>query len=223
MNDSTLLAIESSTSQCSIAIYAHGRMHEKSFNQPRKHLEMMYSAFDDLLIEAGISKGSFDGVLVGQGPGQFTGLRVALGFAQGLAYSLKIPLFAVSSLAIIVKAQLRNVSFSQANIAMNARQNYVYYGVYDVKKSVVTAAQKDICLTVDQWLCIPRDSMTSFIDSTFDWGESWVKESGSDRFFYEKPLASDLIQYVLDAEIANDQWKKPTDVYLNYLRHDVAN
>ena len=125
MKKRSLLAVESSTSQCSIAIYHNGQCYEKVFSQPRKHLEQIYLNFPILLKESGCAKSSIEGVVVGRGPGQFTGLRVALGFAQGLAFSLKINMMSVSSLAVLVRAQLKHQDFTRADVIMNARQNHI--------------------------------------------------------------------------------------------------
>src|SRR5574340_720031 len=93
-----LLAIETATESCSAALNIDGRIIERSELAPRRHAELILPMIESLLGEAGIARAQLDGIAVGRGPGAFTGVRLAIAVAQGLALALDIPVVAVSSL-----------------------------------------------------------------------------------------------------------------------------
>ena len=93
-----LLAIDTATECCSAALWVDGKLFHHSTMQPRLHAELILPFIDKLLIEASIKKTDIQGLIVGQGPGAFTGVRIGVGVAQGLALALEIPVVAVSNL-----------------------------------------------------------------------------------------------------------------------------
>ena len=93
-----ILAIETATSSCSVAINTEQGVclrHEVGSNV---HSKVLLSMVSDVLSEAGIEARDIDAVAVGQGPGSFTGLRIGVGVAQGIAYGVGAPMIGVSSL-----------------------------------------------------------------------------------------------------------------------------
>jgi tRNA threonylcarbamoyladenosine biosynthesis protein TsaB len=96
-----LLAIETATESCSVAL-VHGEVViARSELTPRRHAELVLPMADALLAEAGIGRHALDGIAVGRGPGAFTGVRLAVSLAQGMALALDIPVVTVSSLAAL--------------------------------------------------------------------------------------------------------------------------
>src|SRR6476620_7505464 len=93
-----LLAFETATEACSVALWIDGRVVERYDLAPRRHAELALPWADALLAEAGIARAQIDAIAVGRGPGAFTGVRLAIALAQGVALGLDRPLVPVSTL-----------------------------------------------------------------------------------------------------------------------------
>jgi len=101
-----LLAIETSTEACSIALHVDGVVRERFEIAPRRHAELALPWAEMLLAEAGISRAQLDAIAVGRGPGAFTGVRLAIAIAQGIALALDRPVVPVSTLAVLAMRAL---------------------------------------------------------------------------------------------------------------------
>ena len=93
-----LLAFETATEACSVAVYVDGEVHERFELAPRRHAELSLPWAEQLLAEAGIARSQLDAIALGRGPGAFTGVRLAIAIAQGIALALDRPLIPVSTL-----------------------------------------------------------------------------------------------------------------------------
>lgn len=123
-----LLAIETATEACSVALLHGEGVIDRSELAPRRHAELVLPMAEDLLEEAGITRRQLDAIAVGQGPGAFTGVRLAISVAQGLALALDIPVVPVSSLAALAMQAPRNGAVILA--AIDARREEIYAGVF---------------------------------------------------------------------------------------------
>lgn len=126
-----LLAFDTATSVCSVALTVRGRIHELVRDVGQRHTEHLLSMVDELLGEHSLSLGECDAIAFGAGPGSFTGLRVACGVAQGLAYGVDKPVIPVSNLAAAALDVFEKVPAARTVlIAQDARMNEAYVGVY---------------------------------------------------------------------------------------------
>ena len=124
-----LLAIETATEACSAALLVDGRIIERSEIAPRRHAELILPMIESLLAEAGVARRQIDGIAVGRGPGAFTGVRLAISVAQGIALGLDVPVVPVSSLAAL--AQDVPPQFAMPILAViDARMGEVYAGAF---------------------------------------------------------------------------------------------
>ncbi len=96
-----LLAIETATECCSVALLTGERLIARSEMAPRRHAELLLPMCEDVLAEAGLARADLDVLAVGRGPGAFTGVRLAVSAAQGIALALDVPVVPVSSLAAL--------------------------------------------------------------------------------------------------------------------------
>jgi tRNA threonylcarbamoyladenosine biosynthesis protein TsaB len=123
-----LLAIETATESCSAALLAGGRLLERSELAPRRHAELLLPMCEALLAEAGLRRADLDALAVGCGPGAFTGVRLAISAAQGIALALDLPVVPVSSLAALAMQAPPNGADVLAVI--DARMGEVYAGTF---------------------------------------------------------------------------------------------
>jgi len=123
-----LLALDTSTEACSAALCMNGQLLERSELAPRRHGELILPMIDSLLAEAGISKHQLDTIAVGRGPGAFTGVRLGVSLAQGMAMGLDLPVVAVSSLAALALEAPNGDAAILA--AIDARMDEVYVGSF---------------------------------------------------------------------------------------------
>ncbi|MBL4659572.1 MAG: tRNA (adenosine(37)-N6)-threonylcarbamoyltransferase complex dimerization subunit type 1 TsaB [Alcanivoracaceae bacterium] len=137
-----LLAIDTATECCSAALWVDGKLYHRSTVQPRLHAELILPFIDELLTEAGIQKKDIQGLVVGQGPGAFTGVRIGVGVAQGLALALNIKVIAISNLKTLAYTAYQQLQTDKRQIivvATDARMSEVYSATYSVKGSTITA------------------------------------------------------------------------------------
>ena len=99
----TLLALDASSTACSCALIRDQLIVQRFEIAPREHTRLLLPMVDEVLAEAGVSLGQLDAIAYGQGPGSFTGLRIAAGVAQGLAYGADLPLMGVSTLEALAR------------------------------------------------------------------------------------------------------------------------
>jgi len=123
-----LLAIETATEYCSAALLAGERIVARSELAPRRHAELLLPMCDDVLAEAGLARHALDAVAVGCGPGAFTGVRLAISAAQGIALALDVPVVPVSSLAALAMQAPEDDAAILAVI--DARMGEIYAGTF---------------------------------------------------------------------------------------------
>ncbi|KAF1720351.1 tRNA (adenosine(37)-N6)-threonylcarbamoyltransferase complex dimerization subunit type 1 TsaB [Pseudoxanthomonas wuyuanensis] len=131
-----LLAFETSTEACSVALYIDGEIIERHQLAPRRHAELALPWAEALLADAGIGKRQLDAVALGRGPGAFTGVRLAIAVAQGIAMALDKPVVPVSTLQALAMQALRlPCPATPANrhilAAIDARMGEIYVAAYE--------------------------------------------------------------------------------------------
>ena len=125
-----LLAIETATNACSVALAVGDRSWRRHELAPRQHAERVLPMIEELLAEAGIELNQLDALAYGDGPGSFIGVRTASSVVQGLALVHDLPVIAVSTLKILA-ASMRNQAGQQPIVAAwDARMQQVYYAIY---------------------------------------------------------------------------------------------
>lgn len=123
-----LLAFEASTRRLSVALWRDGALAEKSADVPNGGSERLLPWANELLAEAGLGLSQLDGIAFGAGPGGFTGLRLACGVAQGLAWGLDMPVVPVCTLAALALG----AGDGRILACLDARMNEVYVAAYAV-------------------------------------------------------------------------------------------
>jgi tRNA threonylcarbamoyladenosine biosynthesis protein TsaB len=124
-----ILALDSSTEACSCAISIDGEISESFELIPRGHTRHILPMIQAQMQQAGLEFEQLDAVAVGAGPGSFTGLRIAAGVAQGIAFGADIPLIPVSTLNSM--AQQKLAQHNRILACLDARNNEVYWALFD--------------------------------------------------------------------------------------------
>ena len=126
------LAIDASTEACSVALYAEGKTISRFELCPQSHSLMLLPMVDEVLKEADISLSQLDGLIYGRGPGSFTGVRIGVGVAQGLAFAAELPVFGVSTLQAMAQQAFRKHNEQVVIAAIDARMAEVYTAKYQL-------------------------------------------------------------------------------------------
>ena len=125
-----LLAIETATEACSVALLLGHEVQERFEIAPRRHAALLLPFANALLADAGVSVRQLDAIAFGRGPGSFTGLRIAAGMAQGMAFGAELPVVPVSTLAALAQGAVQAHGAQQVLAALDARMQEVYWGAY---------------------------------------------------------------------------------------------
>jgi len=128
-----ILALETATDACSLAVSRGGATRVLHRVAPRQHSALLFGLLEELLPGGDLRAQGIQAIAYGSGPGSFTGLRIAASVAQGLAYSSRIPAVAVSTLAVLAQTALRSGAVDDGEpvlCTLDARANEVYGAVF---------------------------------------------------------------------------------------------
>jgi tRNA threonylcarbamoyladenosine biosynthesis protein TsaB len=123
-----LLACETSSDRCSVALWTDGAFLSRAAPQPHNHSEFILPFVGELLAEAGLELRGLDAIAFGAGPGGFTGLRLGCCIAQGLALAAGLPVIPVDSLAALALSAGEGSVYA----CVDARMSEVYCAAYSV-------------------------------------------------------------------------------------------
>ncbi|WP_218110473.1 tRNA (adenosine(37)-N6)-threonylcarbamoyltransferase complex dimerization subunit type 1 TsaB [Ostreibacterium oceani] len=126
LNAATILAIETCTSACSVALWANNTLSFQLIDTPRGHSQALIPMIEALLAEAQLTVNDLDYVAISQGPGAFTGIRIGAGVAKGIAYGQNIPIIPICSLSILAQAVFTDTAAEHVSVMLDARMGEIY-------------------------------------------------------------------------------------------------
>jgi len=140
-----ILAIETATEACSAALLQDGEVISRYEVQARKHSQLILPMMDELLAEAELSLNQLDALAFGRGPGAFTGVRIATGVIQGVAFAADLPVLPISTLTALAQGGYRCFGHSRWMPVYDARMQEVYWNLCEltdegVMQEVVSAS-----------------------------------------------------------------------------------
>ena len=216
----TLLAIETSTEACSVAVYVNGEVISRHELAPRRHTQLVLPWADELMAKAGLRKSQLDAIAVGRGPGAFTGVRLAIALVQGLALALDRPVLPVSTLAVLA----RQGQGDRLLAAIDARMGEVYLGQFsrEAEGRVLPVGPEIIVAPASA----PRPALPAFGVGTGFSAESGalVQRMGDSLAGFDAaalPHATDLAWLAAEA-FARGEAIAPDQLEPAYLRDKVA-
>jgi len=221
-----LLAIETATEACSVALIHGDEVIARSELAPRRHAERVLPMADELLAEAGLGKHALDVIAVGRGPGAFTGVRLAVSLAQGMALALDLPVVTVSSLAALALEAPDDGEADTAILAViDARMGEIYAACYrrDDAGGLVALDDERVCTA--ESLLLPEARTWQVVGSGWATYEAALRER-----LGVAPRFADGARYpqaVHVAELAAREFKAgraqaPEQALPVYLRDKVA-
>jgi tRNA threonylcarbamoyladenosine biosynthesis protein TsaB len=127
-----ILALDTSTEFCSVALWSNGQVTEQAVHAVQTHSTILLEMVDAVCRSAAVHLGMLDAIAYGEGPGAFTGLRIACSVAQGLALVNQTPMIGISTLAAMA---LRS-NAERVVCCLDARMNEVYHAAYERRGSL---------------------------------------------------------------------------------------
>lgn len=129
------LALDTSTEACSVALALDGQILALDEVCPQQHSKRILPMVQQLLADAGVSLHQLDGIIFGRGPGSFTGVRIGVSVAQGLAFGADLPVFGVSTLAAMAQAAAIQQNATEVIAAIDARMAEVYIAAFTLDEA----------------------------------------------------------------------------------------
>lgn len=149
-----VLLLDTSNQYCSVALQWRGQLTARHEWSEQKHSQMILPMVRELLAAQQADFTDLDAIVVGIGPGGFTGVRLAVSVAQGLAFAAHKPVLAFSSLAALAVAGLSHSAETQVIVAMDARMQQVYWAHYERREGeLITRVEPsldDVAVFVDR-------------------------------------------------------------------------
>ncbi|MBV6540509.1 tRNA (adenosine(37)-N6)-threonylcarbamoyltransferase complex dimerization subunit type 1 TsaB [Ursidibacter maritimus] len=126
----TILALDTATEACSVALLHQENISTLDELSPRTHTQRILPMIDELLKQANLTIKQVDLLAFGRGPGSFTGVRVGVGIAQGLALGAELPVVAVSNLLAMAESAYQQLGKTEVVALIDARMNEVYFAQF---------------------------------------------------------------------------------------------
>ena len=220
-----MLAIETSTEACSVALWIDAQVQERFEVAPRRHTELVLPWADELLAAAGLAKSGLDAIAVGRGPGAFTGVRLAVALVQGMALALDIPVVPVSTLAALALRAPVQGSGMPILAAIDARMDELYLGLFSRDPDLLLVALGEEWMAHPANTILPGDFPVTGVGSGFAAGAGALPQALGARLKHfdanALPHAADIarlaaLAYARGEAIAADSLEPA------YLRNKVA-
>jgi tRNA threonylcarbamoyladenosine biosynthesis protein TsaB len=125
-----LLVVDTSSSICGVGLSAAGSWQQIETKTPRQAAQEVLGLIDSLLKQNDVNLSQLDAIAITSGPGSFTGLRIGIGIVQGLAEAARLPVIAVSNLALCAYSHLKYIGAGGAIVSLSARDEESYWAAY---------------------------------------------------------------------------------------------
>jgi tRNA threonylcarbamoyladenosine biosynthesis protein TsaB len=157
-----LLALDTATECCSVALWHDGELHSRERSAERGHGAHILGMIDEVLATAGWSLRSLDAIAFGRGPGAFTGLRLAASLTQGLAFAAGLPVIAVSDLRALAQQAAAAPQRPVRTLAcLDARMGELYWAGFDQLDGHAQAATDEVVVGPDVLIAAARQWLGS--------------------------------------------------------------
>jgi tRNA threonylcarbamoyladenosine biosynthesis protein TsaB len=219
-----LLALDTVTEMCSVALQIGEAVITREQIAARSHTELILPMVDAVLAEAGCTLQSLDALAVDRGPGSFTGLRIGIGVAQGLAFGADLPVLEISSLATLAQGIYQSRKQDQVLACIDARQAEVYWACFSQHNGLMHAVTAEQVTPANQ-LHTPANSLWYGVGTGFDAYSTELSQNPHVHLCgyvgQTYPLARDMLP-LAQALWQNGVCCKPEDLAPVYIRNNVV-
>jgi len=163
-----ILALDTCTESCSAALLYQGKLFERVEMTQRGHSDLILGMMDELFEQAGATIADVEAIAFGRGPGSFTGVRVGVGVAQGIAFAREIPVIPISTLAATAQGVVDEFECDHIAVAMDARMGEIYGANFQVVEGLVS-------LLDDEQVCPPEKFKPISEQSWLGIGTGWAE------------------------------------------------
>lgn len=125
-----LLALDTSSVACSVALQVGDAIIERHVEEAREHTRLLAPMLREVIAAGDVDLEALDAIVLGNGPGSFIGMRIAASLAQGLAHGAGLDIAPVSSLAAVAAEVFAETDAREVVVAQDAHMNEVYLGVF---------------------------------------------------------------------------------------------
>ena len=220
----TILALDTATEACSVALLHQGNITFEDELSPRTHTQRILPMVDGLLKNANLSIKEVDYLAFGRGPGSFTGVRVGVGVAQGLALGAELKVVPISNLTTMAEQAYQELGATEVIALIDARMNEVYF-------SQLVRTENGWIEKVKERVCSPEGALVQFqldTDKITVVGTGWAAypqfaEQNLPLAISEITLPSAKYMLALaEQEIAKGNVKSVDEIEPVYLRNEVT-
>lgn len=167
MTNLTLLALDTSTEACSVALLYNGEKTSLNELAQRTHAKRILPMVDEILTDSGLKLNQLDALAFGRGPGSFTGVRVGAAIAQGLALGADLPVIPISNLTAMAQAASELYQAENVAAAIDARMNEVYFSQLVREKKCTDFGQFFVWKNlIPEQVCSPEKALVQLANST---------------------------------------------------------
>lgn len=221
-----ILALDTATENCSVALLVGEQCYVRSEVAPRDHTKKILPMVDDVLKEAGLTLHELDALAFGRGPGSFTGVRIGIGIAQGLAFGADLPMIGISTLEAMAQGVYRLHGSEHVACAIDARMSEIYWGRFERQEDGCWRSVEEECVIAPERLVVELESDQNSWNTA---GTGWdayadalsplpLSRASSDVLF---PEAQD-IAFLAQFELAKGNQVDAEHASPVYLRNTVA-
>lgn len=223
---SVILAIDTSTPACSVALNIDGVLLEDFRLAPRQHNELILPMIDQVLTQAELTLSQLDAIAFGRGPGSFTGLRIAAGVVQGLAYGANIPVVPVSTLAALALDAYQKYGEALWLTALDARMGEIYLAGYAID---MDSGKLNVQCTLVERVVKPAD-LGALAERYNGVGSGWCYEEILSEKLPQLPAHIDVnaapraacIAELAGIQFAKGEFVSAYDAVPTYLRDEIT-
>lgn len=226
---SIILALDTSSDYCSVALSHNGQVDEIRKQAPRQHTQLLLPLVDEILARHQMPLSLVDAIAFGLGPGSFTGLRICFATVQGLAFGADIPVIGVSTLHAMAQSAQQLDSESQPDSIyvpmLDARMGQVYWGAYQFADGLMALQPDSLNDPIDCLVPLEGYQPSKIIPIGPGWHYPVLQAWGG------KPVQTDQQQKIeswamaivsLAQDVGREDWQDIRGVQPVYLRDEIS-